>query len=184
MSMCHHRVTMNVREACSSRPSASLPNARIIMQRCLSARLQVKPSSNDSDAEWVNIAEGCVVYICFLKGATLETVEKMASIVLNVKLSETADKNVSILDLPGSLLIIPQATLGGKVKGKTMQYHYNIEKHAGLGLYTEFVRLCRQAMESSVIGKEAGCTVKHGTYGNRQVLSVETNGPYTHYFEF
>lgn len=26
--------------------------------------------------------------------------------------------------------------------------------------------------------------VKHGTYGNRQALNLNTNGPFTHYFEF
>ncbi|XP_071962268.1 D-aminoacyl-tRNA deacylase 2-like [Antedon mediterranea] len=169
----------------SSSDSSNLtPNSRIIIQRCLSARLQIKPPTDENDAEWVEIGEGCVVYVCFLKGATSETVKKMALMVMNVKLSETKEKNVSILDLPGSVLIIPQATLGGKVKGKMMQYHCNIEKGIGRELYTEFVQMCNELMEKSTKYTEASCVVRNGTYGNRQVFSTVTNGPYTHYFEF
>lgn len=57
--------------------------------------------------------------------------------LLNVKLSETENgKHVSILDLPGDILIIPQATLGGRVKGRNMQYHSNSGKEEGSELYS------------------------------------------------
>lgn len=99
-------------------------------------------------------------------------------------MSTTDDgKLVSILDLPGDVLIIPQATLGGSLKGKVMQYHRNIGKEEGLVLYSEFVRLCQEILERTVKSPERGCIVKHGTYGNVQVLSTVTNGPYTHMIE-
>lgn len=85
---------------------------------------------------------------------------------------------VSVLELPGSLLIVPQATLGGKAKGRAMQYHNNIGKEDGLRLYTDFVSLCEKELTG------ADVAVKHGTYGNRQVLKLDTNGPYTHVMEF
>jgi D-Tyr-tRNAtyr deacylase len=42
-----------------------------------------------------------------------------ATKVLNAKIfkPETVEKNVSVLSLPGDVLIVPQATLGGKLKG-------------------------------------------------------------------
>lgn len=86
----------------------------------------------------------------------------------------------SVLELPGSLLIVPQATLGGKAKGRAMQYHNNIGKEDGLQLYSTFVSLCEKELTAAA----AGVTVKHGTYGNRQVLTLDTNGPYTHLMEF
>lgn len=105
--------------------------------------------------------------------------------LLNVKLSETENgKHVSILDLPGDVLIIPQATLGGRVKGKSMQYHANSGKEEGLALYSQFVSLCEKALASNSKCAEAGVVVAHGTYGNRQVLKLDTNGPYTHLIEF
>ena len=105
--------------------------------------------------------------------------------VLGAKLSETEDnKYVSILDLPGDILIIPQATLGGTLKGKLMQYHKNISKEEGLNLYTKFVRLCQDMMDNSEKCKENATVVRFGTYGNRQVFQTDTNGPYTHLIEF
>lgn len=105
--------------------------------------------------------------------------------LLNVKLSETeGGKYVSILDLPGSVLIIPQATLGGKLKGRSMQYHANIEKERGNVLYSLLVTQCERELMANARCTEAGVVLKHGTYGNRQVLKVDTNGPFTHMIEF
>ena len=54
------------------------------------------------------------MYVCFLKGASIEAVEKLVKAVLGAKLSEGefGAKRVSILDLPGDILVVPQATLG------------------------------------------------------------------------
>lgn len=105
--------------------------------------------------------------------------------VLGARLSELENgKLVSILDLPGDILIIPQATLGGNLKGKVMQYHKNINKDEGLNLYTKFVQMCEGAVSKSEKCREKSTVVKFGTYGNRQVFSSDTNGPYSHYLEF
>ncbi|KAM4666082.1 D-aminoacyl-tRNA deacylase 2 isoform 2-T2 [Amazona ochrocephala] len=135
--------------------------ARALLQQCTSARLQVKPPEHGAEAEWVEIQRGLVIYICFFKGADEDLVPKI-----------------------GNVLIIPQATLGGKLKGKKMQYHANIEKEKGLELYSQFVTLCEKELSASTRCAEAGVRVKHGTYGNRQVLKLDTNGPYTHLIEF
>ena len=95
---------------------------------------------------------------------------------LNVRLSEGDSKLVSILELPGDILIVPQATLGGRVKGRGMQYHGNIDKQTGSQLYEQFVGRCREAVHQTA----EQCAVHCGTYGNRQVLSIVTNGPYSH----
>ncbi|KAL0968977.1 hypothetical protein UPYG_G00220760 [Umbra pygmaea] len=161
------------------------PQARTILQQCLNARLQVKPADDQSEPEWVEIDRGMVVYICFFKGATEDIVPKMVNTLLNLELCETdSGKHVSVLDLPGSVLVVPQATLGGKAKGKRMQYHKNIEKIEGLKLYSSFVSVCEKELAMSSKSSEAGTIVKHGTYGNRQVLTLDTNGPYTHLMEF
>ncbi|KAM4543032.1 D-aminoacyl-tRNA deacylase 2-like [Odontesthes bonariensis] len=161
--------------------------ARTVLQQCLQARLQVKAADEHSEAQFVQISRGMVIYICFFKGATEDILPKMVSTLLNLRLSEsTAGKMVSVTELPGSLLIVPQATLGGKAKGKGMQYHNNINKEGGLQLYQAFVSLCEKELMAAVASAESGAevTVKHGTYGNRQVLQLETNGPYTHLMEF
>uniref|UniRef100_A0A8C6SM51 D-aminoacyl-tRNA deacylase n=1 Tax=Neogobius melanostomus TaxID=47308 RepID=A0A8C6SM51_9GOBI len=154
--------------------------ARAVLQQCLGASLMVKPAEEGSEAEYVQIERGMVIYICFFKGATDDILPKMVSSLLNLRLCESSSgKMVSVLDLPGSLLIVPQATLGGRAKGKAMQYHNNVNKEDGLRLYEAFVGLC----ENELSAKE-NVKVEHGTYGNRQVLKLDTNGPYTHIMEF
>ncbi|XP_075281991.1 D-aminoacyl-tRNA deacylase 2 isoform X2 [Opisthocomus hoazin] len=135
--------------------------ARALLQQCASARLQVKPPERGSEPEWAEVQRGLVIYICFFKGADEDLVPKI-----------------------GDVLIIPQATLGGKPKGRKMQYHANIEKEKGLELYSQFVCLCEKELAANAKCVEAGVLVKHGTYGNRQVLKLDTNGPYTHLIEF
>ncbi|XP_059952320.1 D-aminoacyl-tRNA deacylase 2 [Mesoplodon densirostris] len=161
------------------------PQARALLQQFLNARLQVRPAEGDAAAQWVEVQRGLVIYLCFFKGADKELLPKMVNTLLNVKLSETENgKRVSVLDLPGNILIIPQATLGGRVKGRSMQYHSNSGKEEGLELYSQFVTLCKKELAAHSKCAEAGVVVEHGTYGNRQVLKLDTNGPYTHLIEF
>jgi D-Tyr-tRNAtyr deacylase len=104
--------------------------------------------------------------------------------VLSVRLSATEDgKLVSVVDLPGDVLIIPQATLGGTVKGKAMQYHKNIAKDEGQSHYAEFISIFKKMYDTNKKCVSAGKIVRHGTYGVRQVFSCTTNGPYTHLLE-
>ncbi|XP_069494570.1 D-aminoacyl-tRNA deacylase 2 [Ambystoma mexicanum] len=159
--------------------------ARTVLQQCLHAKLQVQPPSEDAPAQWVEVGRGMVIYVCFFKGAEEEIIPKMVNTLLNVKLCEAdSGKHVSVLDLPGDVLIIPQATLGGKVKGRGVQYHTNVGKEQGLGLFTQLILQCRQQLSGNPTWEEAGTVLHHGTYGNRQVLQLDTNGPYTHLVEF
>ncbi|CAL1575348.1 unnamed protein product [Knipowitschia caucasica] len=161
--------------------ATQVPVARTVLQQCVRASLMVKPAEEkSSEAEFVQIDRGMVIYVCFFKGATEEILPKMVSSLLNLRVCETSSGQMSsVLDLPGSLLVVPQATLGGRAKGKAMQYHNNIPKEQGLRLYQAFVALCQKEL-----GPKENVGVKSGTYGNRQVLNLETNGPYTHLMEF
>ncbi|XP_057311536.1 D-aminoacyl-tRNA deacylase 2-like isoform X2 [Hydractinia symbiolongicarpus] len=160
--------------------------ARSVLQQCMSAKLMVQPKNEQSDAEYVQITRGVVIFICFMKGASLQAIPKIVKALLEVKLSfcEERKKRFSILELPGDVLIVPQATLGGKMKGKVIQYHGNIDKDVGQELYRSFVQQVREVFEANKSVVPSECIVQSGTYGNLQVLSVETNGPYTHVIEF
>lgn len=88
--------------------NSNLPKARIILQQCLSAKLQVQPRTEEQEAQFVEINRGLVVYVCFMKGATSDTVDKMVKAAMNARLSSLDDgtsKLVSILDLPGEVII-------------------------------------------------------------------------------
>ncbi|CAL8283170.1 unnamed protein product [Lota lota] len=205
--------------------AAPAPLARTVVQQCVHARLQVSPPGPDSEAEWVQVGRGMVIYVCFFKGATEDMLPKMVSTLLNQRLCERPSGGLaSVLDLQGSVLVVPQATLGGRAKGRAMQYHGNISKDDGLRLYQCFVSLCQAQLQAAggetrggakgaggetrggakgaggetrggakgaggetrggAKGAGAEPEVKHGTYGNRQVLQLDTNGPYTHLMEF
>ena len=107
---------------------------------------------------------------------------------LEVKLSEHNDdpsKLTSVLDLPGDILIVPQACLGGKHKGKAFQYHNNINKVRGEELYVKFVELCRVKTSSKQMVKwTEKCKLVNGMYGIKQIYSTVTNGPFMHIIEF
>ena len=118
------------------------------------------------------------MFVCFLTEANDETVDKFVKHISNVRLSESNEgRRVSVTDIDGDVLLVPQATLGGKVKGKSMQYHNNVDKAIGEGLYQQLCSKLRINIE------EKGSQVKCGIYGARQVLSMDTNGPYTHIIE-
>ncbi|XP_076819683.1 D-aminoacyl-tRNA deacylase 2-like [Clavelina lepadiformis] len=149
---------------------------RIVLQQCIGAKLQVKPLCENSPAEYVEIGRGVVAYVCFMKGANSDTVGKMISMITSIKLSRNGNGLlVSVLDLPGSIMVVPQGCLGGKLKGKRMQYHGNIDKLEGLKLYESLTLGCCNALPA-----DEGVTCKYGTYGNLQVLKVDTDGPYMH----
>jgi len=151
---------------------------KMVLQQCVHAKLQTNAGEDMSPPEYVEISRGLVIYVCFYKGADEDSILRMAKIATSAKLSKgETRKLVSVVDLPGDILIVPQATLGGKMKGKSMQYHDNIEKEIGFNLYKKFVDACSNLLRSS--GNETVQT-RSGIYGNLQVLNLETNGPYTH----
>ena len=144
---------------------------KLVIQQCLSGTLKL-PSD-----EVLEIDQGMVIFVCFLKGANEASATKAAEIATALRLCENEEgsKRSNILESGGEVLVIPQATLGGKLKGKSLQYHTNIDKTEGEALYESF---CSKL--DALVGAEK---VKRGVYGARQVLATQTNGPYTHVFE-
>lgn len=117
---------------------------------------------------------------------TEESVAKAASVVTKLKLSEgngssehRNGKRQTIGSIAGDILIIPQATLGGKLKGSSVQYHQNIKPSEGEKYYQQFCDL----IEHSHCKDRDGVDVKCGVWGARQVLNMDTNGPYSHVFD-
>merc|ERR1711915_417745 len=139
---------------------------RLMAQQVLSAKL-VLPGGEE-----LKIGKGVVVFVCFLKGVTEDCVRKASKSILSVKLSEVEEgaKRVNISTAEGEILVVPQATLGGKLKGSSIQYHNNVKPDEGL----EFYRLFCDSFKE---GRGDSGLVKEGQYGARQVLSMETNGP-------
>ena len=61
------------------------------------------------------------------------------------------------------------------MKGNSVQYHNNVKPSEGQALYNLF---CDELTKQSQGGE-----VKRGIWGARQVVSMDTNGPYSHMFD-
>ncbi|XP_060790016.1 uncharacterized protein LOC132894343 isoform X4 [Neoarius graeffei] len=160
-------------------------SARTVVQQCTHALLQVKPQTADADSEWVEIHNGIVIYVCFYKGATEKIIPKMVNTLLNATFFPVnTGRHVSIMELPGSVMIIPQDTMTGVVKGSKVQHHDAIEGWKGFYLYEKFVTQCETEVAASAKCTEAGVVVRHGVYGNMQTLYLNSSAPLTHVLEF
>jgi len=151
--------------------------AKLVVQHCTSAQLQTGFSEGDSGLDkFVNIERGIVVFICFTKEANMKTVDKIMKVLVEGRIVQSNEgKFVSLSeDKSNNLLLVPQATLGGKLKGKSLQYHNNVKKEYGSELYEELVARCSLIKD---------CNVQSGVYGNLQVLEMKTQGPHTHVFD-
>jgi D-aminoacyl-tRNA deacylase len=95
-------------------------------------------------------------------------------------------KACSIQDVPCDVLIVPQASLAGKIKQKNVQYHSLIEKSEGEIIYSLFVELMKNSIHEKskfqlILIKQG--SLQSGVYGNRQGLKFNSEGPFTHTFE-
>jgi D-tyrosyl-tRNA(Tyr) deacylase len=202
-----------------------MSSARVVLQAVDQASLLV-----DNVAKYVSIRKGVIVYVTFLVNASEATLPEMVNAILSTKVfalhSPTVDvpssssqapmsdsvprdrpKPVSIAESSCDVLIVPQASLAGKIKGKVMQYHSQAPKDVGLTLYTAFCNQVRLALVSETTRGEwiadgngvvvrgepcdetqsvpwDGRLVLNGTYGNRQALQLASSGPFSHILDF
>jgi D-aminoacyl-tRNA deacylase len=185
---------------------------RVVAQHVSSAQLLV-----DNVSRYVSVGPGVILYVAFLTGCTDDTVRAAVSTLTTTKIfllnvDRAADEEIkaqggprakpnSLSESPnGDVLVIPQATLAGKSKGKAMQYHQQIGRDEGLRLYQLFVRELADVLLTTTpelngclerdcngcyVGSHDGARqVLYGTYGNRQGLQLVSDGPFSHTFEF
>ncbi|KAG0443369.1 hypothetical protein HPB47_015001 [Ixodes persulcatus] len=133
---------------------------RVVVQQCLKARLAV------AENNCVEIGRGIVLFVSFLENATKDDVLRTAKSVLNVKLCDSGEGAlVSVLELPGDVLVVPQACLAGKRKGKRVQYHGLVSKDTGQEFYRIFVEQCQILMsERQWCGGKRITTARSGTW--------------------
>ena len=157
---------------------------RVLLQQATSASLRLPAVDELADKEEVlqvgggDAGQATICFVCFMGEATEEMVAKALKVVTSVKLTELkeGEKRVALTSATSSeVLVVPQATLGGRLKGNSVQYHGNVKVEDGARLYDMFC--------SGLAEKLGGERVKRGRYGARQILSTITNGPYSHTFD-
>ena len=146
-----------------------------------------------------SISCGVICYVVFLKDTKFENVENLATKFLNIKIykSEEIKKASNLIESKIDLMIIPQASLSGKMKGNSIQFHSLLEKIEAEKCYKHFVQIVRSKIST---GEEnrffrffffffflslKSPKVVSGIYSNTQELEMKSViGPNTTELEF
>ncbi|CAG5866913.1 unnamed protein product [Menidia menidia] len=162
------------------------PQARTIIQQCSQAKVKVRPALNGAEAQWTEIQAGMVVYVCFFHGATEKVTYEMANSLMSIKLfRKDSGHSVSLLDLPGSVLFVPQdSLLGEPLPNKRIQYKGGCELWWGAQLFSNLVSACRELMAGSAKCTKAGTKVEQGVYGQKQEIVLSSPEPLSLLLEF
>eukprot|EP00300_Choanocystis_sp_HF-7_P030817 c39777_g1_i1.p1 GENE.c39777_g1_i1~~c39777_g1_i1.p1 ORF type:complete len:184 (-),score=31.82 c39777_g1_i1:34-549(-) len=166
-------------------------SVRLVVQRVSRARLLL-----DNQSEYAEIENGCVIFVVFMSDVTLEAVEKAATALCRARLFTPPGQGIgtggssvavsggspptSLAEMPApfDVLIVPQASMGGTLRGKGLQYHGLVAKEHGAEMYHAFAGAVRALCETS-----EGKRCINGTYGNRQGFEMATDGPHTYWLE-
>ena len=164
--------------------------------------------------QWISVGPGLVIYVSFINGDndmgdSVVCLKKVVKSLINAKLAtssgwisdhsdaESIANLVSQSENVTNLVVIPQATLAGKLKlgDKYLKYHRQVEKEKSFNLYSLFldelagyfdpVKSINHPSSSSLLEIIPGkLNLIWGTFGNRQGFEFVSTGPSTHYFEF
>jgi D-aminoacyl-tRNA deacylase len=117
------------------------------------------------------IGVGLVVLVGFAKGDSEDILKKMAEKIVNLRIfpNSKGKFDLSLLDIKGDLLIIPQFTLISELKGQNRPFFGQAEKPEKANQY--FDEFCK--MFSSL-----GVTkVEKGEFGAYMKVSLVNDGP-------
>jgi D-Tyr-tRNAtyr deacylase len=168
--------------------SASSVWCRTLVQQVESAELLI-----DNVSEYVQIGNGIVIMLALLKRADVADAEiaAMCSKILSCKIHTVPGGPVKSHFraepiVARDVLIVPQATMSGKLRKGQPQYHAQVAKDAGALLYERVWREFEKQLAeiNATRAAEHHGKVLHGTYGNRQALKFASSGPNTHLFDW
>lgn len=171
---------------------------RVIVQQCESAELLI-----DNVSEYTQIGNGIIVMCSFLKRSEPVGADELSSAVQRILAAKihtipgtpgksafgqvSADADGAGTIVKRDVLIVPQATIAGKLKKNAPQYHDQVDKAVGALLYQQLCEeFAKQLAAINAAHSDAALhgIVRHGTYGNRQALRMVSSGPNTHVFDF
>lgn len=143
---------------------------KVVVQRSKYSKVEV-------DKKVVNeINSGLVLLVSFTDGDTIDSINKMAKKIANLRIfdDENGIMNKSILDVGGEILSISQFTLyGDATKGNRPSYIKALNGDKAKILYNQF----NEVMNSYII-------TKPGVFGADMQVSILNDGPITILLEF
>ncbi|KAJ0009213.1 hypothetical protein NQD34_016628, partial [Periophthalmus magnuspinnatus] len=167
------------RRADSERPL----EARVMVQQCSRARVKTRAGVDGAESQYAQIGEGLVVYVCFFDGATDDTTQRIADSIMNTRFFRTSlRRQVSVLDLRGSVLLVPQESLGFEPgPRRSMQSRGMSEAWVSKQLFSSLYLHCTQLLCARATGEGA---MEQGLYGQRQEIEITSTEPMSHMLEF
>ncbi|VDN95964.1 unnamed protein product [Rodentolepis nana] len=156
--------------------------ARLVFQRCTKAKLLLTEDEPKDESDFIAINEGLLVFIAIL-GDITPKLQKLVKAICTTQICEKDGKYVSILDFPCDVILIPHFCLGGRLKGKSFQYHSIVSKEEAERYFKLINDSCSNFAASNSHWVSSGHRIYAGAFGIRQNLTVHSNGPFTHVVE-
>ncbi len=122
------------------------------------------------------IESGIVALVAVQSGDTLETIKRLLQRVLNYRIfsDEAGKMNLSLVDVEGGLLLVPQFTLLADTnKGNRPSFSNNVPVKEG--------KQCFEALLD--YAKQEYANVQHGQFGADMQVSLTNDGPVTFWLE-
>ena len=139
---------------------------KVVLQRVLSGKVVV---SGETVGE---IGQGIVVLVGFEKGDINSYIDKMVDKIVNLRIFEDAagKMNLSVKDISGSMLIVPNFTLAADCrKGRRPSFQSSEDPERAEEMFKRFVEKC----------KELGVEVQTGIFGADMKVHIVNDGPVT-----
>jgi D-tyrosyl-tRNA(Tyr) deacylase len=127
------------------------------------------------------IQQGLLVLLGVEKNDDSGTAEKLAEKILKYRIfADTESKmNLSVLDIKGSVLVVPQFTLAADTqKGLRPSFSKAASPEKGLALFTQLVDIMRLMGDSMVTGL-ADNWLQTGRFGADMAVALINDGPVT-----
>ncbi|KZX12955.1 D-aminoacyl-tRNA deacylase [Methanobrevibacter oralis] len=137
---------------------------KLVIQRVTNAKVEV---DNKITGE---IKEGLMVLVGFGLNDTTREVDYLASKLVKLRIFEDENEkmNLSIRDIGGKLLLVPQFTLYGRTKKNRPSFHKALNPTKASELFDYFVGICSKDVP-----------VETGVFGAFMNVSLLNNGPVT-----
>jgi D-tyrosyl-tRNA(Tyr) deacylase len=139
---------------------------KVVLQRVLSGKVVV---SGETVGE---IGQGIVVLVGFEKGDINSYIDKMVDKIVSLRIFEDAagKMNLSVKDINGSLLIVPNFTLAADCrKGRRPSFQSSEDPERAEEMFRRFVEKC----------KKVGVEVQTGIFGADMKVHIVNDGPVT-----
>ncbi|OMH40359.1 D-aminoacyl-tRNA deacylase [Desulfurobacterium indicum] len=138
---------------------------KVVIQRVKEGKVKVNGETVGK------IEKGIVVLVGFEKGDIPSFLEKMADKIVNLRIFEDSEgkMNLSLKDIKGELLLVPNFTLAADCKkGRRPSFQSSENPEIAKNMFDKFVEICRKQIP-----------VETGIFGAEMEVYILNDGPVT-----